>query len=141
VRTEPSLLPIEALRELARRTALHLVAQELQALAGGGTTTITVAAEPRLQLPPAPAMRRGRKPGPKPKRKAGWTPERRAKFMRTVTAKRGADDAPKRKPGRPRKIVEDADARCVACDHTKDAHVGADGRCLSARCVCREFCD
>lgn len=45
----------------------------------------------------------------------------------------------KRGPGRPRKVLLNPDDRCVVCEHTRGEHCGENGKCLSMRCVCREF--
>lgn len=169
----------EALRELAQRTALQLVAQELQALGAAGleqvaADTITVEAPRRLALPAA--ARRGRPPGrtrktaPPKTRPVSATPaidlatRRCRRCKRVGTAARVADSprdvkcrscgatwalrqkategaAAPSGPTSVRRAAREAVAhnRCVACDHTEDAHVGEAGRCLSARCVCKGF--
>jgi hypothetical protein len=135
--------PVDALQAMAKRTALAMVARELEVLANGGAVTITLHPQdppPRRALPPKPTKR---KPGPKPSAGRGWSPERRAKFMATIAAQgktaRGPAPVEKREPGRPKKVVVPDEARCVACDHTKGEHDPQTGKCLSWRCVCTLF--
>jgi hypothetical protein len=158
----------DALRELAGRVASQLVADALKRMVGAGAVTVTVHADAPVRLALPPKRRGGRKPGAKPKGKIGrprkvvepepeaapvavvdmWVSRRCRKCKRP-----GATPVPGTErtlncghcghqwDGR-RKRSEPAaagDAACGICDHAESAHIGDNGRCLSARCVCRGF--
>lgn len=134
----------DALQQMARHVAAQLVADALKGMIGGVTSVpVTVTLHPqtaRRLLPPAPVeKRRGRTPGPKPKKAGGrpkWTAAQHAKFSQTMAARRGTPPTkPKGTIGRPRKVTPPAEARCTRCDHTVGEH-DASGKCLSFRCVC-----
>lgn len=139
----------DALQQMASHVAVQLVAAAMKRMVANVpalpvTVTLHPQPEPQPQrrLMPAPIKRRGRKPGPKPKKAGGrkkWTAAQHAKFSRTMAA-RSLEGKPAARPvGRPRKAAAVAEDRCTRCDHTREEHDAQTGKCLSFRCACTGF--